>query len=116
MEYSPTWCFAGLIQKGESSSKKEEKKNNYSSLCHDRVLCVMTNIQANNKGALSRQKTVCRDRIWKESDNSAETKKVYVAIRFFSRMSILGRICHNKEAHVATNETRRKQKLCRDKR
>ena len=57
-------------------------------------------------------KTVCRYRKWEESDNSAETKKVYVATRFFSRMSTPGRICCDKEAHVATNETGKKQKLC----
>ena len=50
-----------------------------------------------------------------ESDNSAETKKVYVATRFFSRMSTPGRICPDKQALVATNETGRKHKFCRDK-
>ena len=30
-------------------------------------------------------------------------------------MSTLGRICRDKEAPVATNETGRKQKFCRDK-
>ena len=84
-------------------------------MCHDRVLCVTTNIEANNKGALSRQKTVCRDKKWEESDNSTETKKVYVATRFFSRMPTLGRICRVKEAFVATNETCRRQKFYRDK-
>ena len=52
---------------------------------------------------------------WEESENSAETKKVYVATRFFRRMSTLGRICSDKEAPIATNETGRKHKLCRDK-
>ena len=45
----------------------------------------------------------------------AEIKKVYVATRFFSKMSTLGRISCDKEALVATNETGRKQKLCHDK-
>ena len=58
---------------------------------------------------------MCRDRKWEESDNSAETKKVYVATKFFNRMSTLGRICRDKEAHVGTNETGRKQKFCCDK-
>ena len=44
-----------------------------------------------------------------------ETKKVYVATRFFSRMSTPGRICRDKEAPVATNETGKRQKLCCDK-
>ena len=62
-----------------------------------------------------RQKTACRERKWEESNNSVETKKVYFAIRFFSRMSTPGRICRDKEAPIATNETGRKQKFCRDK-
>ena len=60
-------------------------------------------------------KELCRDIKWEESNNSAETKKVYVATRFFSRMSTPRRICRDKEALVVTNETIRKQKLCRDK-
>ena len=88
---------------------KEEKKSCCSSLCRDRVLCVTTKIQANRKEALSRKKIVCSDRKWEEYDNSAETKKVYVATRFFSRMSTPGRIFHDKEAPIATNETDRKQ-------
>ena len=91
-----------------------EKTNFFVPSC-DRVLCVATNIQANSKGVMSRQKTVCRDKKWKEYENSAETKKVYVATRFFRRMSTLGRICRDKEAPIATNETGRKHKLCRDK-
>ena len=76
----------------------------------------MTNIQDNSKGALSRQKTVCRDRNWEEYDKkTAETKKVYVATRFFDRMSTPGRIYRDKEAPVATNETGRKHKFSRDK-
>ena len=64
---------------------------------------------------MSRQKTACHNRKWEESNNSAETKKVYVATWFFSRMSTPGRICRHKEAPVATNEIGRKQKFCRDK-
>ena len=65
-------------------------------------------------------KELCHDKRqykkWEESDKkTAETKKVYVATRFFSRMSTLGRICYDKEAPVVTNETGRKHKLCRDK-
>ena len=52
---------------------------------------------------------------WEESNNSTETKKVYVVTRFFSRMSTPGRICHDKEAPVLTNETGRKHKFYRDK-
>ena len=104
-----------LIQKGEKFSKKEEKKSNCSNLCRDRVLCVAKNIQPDRKRVMSRQKTACRYRKWEESNNSAETKKVYVTTRFFSRMSTLGKICYDKEAHVATNETGRRQKLCHDK-
>ena len=105
-----------LIQKGENFSKKEEKKSNCSSLCRGRILCVAKNVQANSKGILSRQKTACRNIKWEESNNSTETKKVYVATRFFSRMSTLGRICRDKEVTVVTNETNREQKFCSYKR
>ena len=50
-----------LIQKGENSNKKEEKKSNSNSLCRNRVLCVPTNVQANCKGTLSRQYFLCRN-------------------------------------------------------
>ena len=60
-------------------------------------------------------KELCRDRKWEESNNSAETKKVYVATRFFSRMSTPERICRYKEAPLATNETGKKHKFCCDK-
>ena len=96
-------------------AKKEDKKSYCSSPCHNKVLCVATNIQATSKGALSQQKIVCRDRKWKESDNLVEIKKVYVATRFFSRMSTPVRIYRDKEAPVAPNETGRKHKFCRDK-
>ena len=85
MEYSPTLCFAGFNSKIRKFPKKEEKKSNCSSLCRDKKFCVMTNAQANRKGTLSRQKTACRDRKWEESNNSAKTKKVYVATRFFQQ-------------------------------
>ena len=54
------------------------------------------------------------DKKLEESNKSVETKKVYVATSFFSRMSTPGRICRNKEAPVVTNETGRKQKFCPD--
>ena len=34
---------------------------------------------------------------------------------FVNKMSIPGRICRKKKAHVTTNELGRKQKFCRDK-
>ena len=61
------------------------------------------------------KKKTCCDRKWEESNNSAEIKKVYVVTRFFSRMSTPGKIFRDKEAPVATNETSRRQKLCREK-
>ena len=45
----------------------------------------------------------------------AETKKLYVATRFFSRMSTPGIICRDKKAPVTTNETGIKQKLFHNK-
>ena len=81
MNYSPTLCFAGFNSKRKNFSKKEEKKSNYSSLCRNRVLCVITNVQEMAKEichdnissiatrrieyrrrAMSRQLTACRDR------------------------------------------------------
>ena len=56
-----------------------------------------------------------RDKKWEEYNNSVETKKVYVATWFSSRMSTPGKICCDKEARVATNETGKRQKLRRDK-
>ena len=65
---------------------------------------------------------LCRDKrncVAIENGNNltkiAETKKVYVAMRFFSRMSTPGRICCDKEAPIVTNETGRRQKLCCNK-
>ena len=104
-----------LIQKEENSNKKEEKKSNCSNICRYRIFCVTTNTQENRKGTLSRQKTACRDKKWEESNNLVEIKKVYVATRFFSTMSITRRIFRDKEASIATNETGRKHKFCRDK-
>ena len=58
---------------------------------------------------------LCRDRKWEESNNSTETKKVYVATRFFNKMSTPGRICRDKEAPIVTNKIGRKHKFCHDK-
>ena len=53
-----------------------------------------------------RQKTVCRDRTWKECNKSAKTKKDNVATRFVSWMSTKERTCRDIKAHVATLETK----------
>ena len=45
MDYSQTLCFAGFNSKRRKFSKKEEKNSNCSSLGHDRVLCVVTNVK-----------------------------------------------------------------------
>ena len=50
-----------------------------------------------------------------ECNKSAETKKVNVVTRFISWILTPRRICHNIEAPVATKETGRKHKFCRDK-
>ena len=77
---------------------------------HDNISYVATQRTEYRREAMSRQKTTCHDRKWKN-----ETKKVNVAIRFFSWMSTPGRICCNTEDLVAIKETRRKQKFCRNK-
>ena len=64
---------------------------------------------------LSQHKGVIIDRKWEESNKSIETKKVYVATRFFSKMLTLGRTFRDKEAPASTNETGRKQNFYRGK-
>ena len=68
-----------------------------------------------DKLVMLQQKIACCDKKREEANNLAETKKVYVATRFFSRMSTPGRIYRYKEVPVVTNETGRKQKFCRNK-
>ena len=49
------------------------------------------------KDNVSRQKTTCRDNKWEEYNQSAETKKVYVAAKFSAR-------CQHKEEIIATKK------------
>ena len=84
-------------------------------ICHDNISSVATQRTEYRREAMSRQKTACHDRIWEEYNKLAETKKDNVDTRFVSRMSTLGRTCRDIKAPVATLETRRKQKLCRNK-
>ena len=83
-------------------------------ICHDNISYVATHRIEYKRGSMSRQKTTCLDKKWEECNKSAKTKKVNVATRFFHSMSTLGRICRDIKAHVATKETERKQKICRD--
>ena len=64
---------------------------------------------------MSRPKTACRDRTWEECNQLVETKKDNVATRFVIWMPTSGRTCCDIKALVATLETGRKQKFCRDK-
>ena len=133
MDYSPTLCFAGFNSKRRKFQQERKEKNNCSSLCRDRVMCVATefcvsrqtskqmakeichdNISSVAKQrteyrrrAMSRQKIACRDRTWEECNKSVETKIVDVATRFASWMSTPRRICCDIKAHVTTLETRK---------
>ena len=64
---------------------------------------------------MSRQNIACHDRTWEECNKPVETKKDNVATRFVSLISTLRRTYGDIKAPVSTMETRRKQKLCRDK-
>ena len=64
---------------------------------------------------MSRKKTACHDRIWEECNKLAETKKVNVETMFVNWMSTPRKTCRGIEAPIATLETGRKHKFCRDK-
>ena len=127
MDYSPTLCFIGFNSKMRISARKKRKiaiaavsvatefcvsqqtsKQMAKEISHDNISSVTTKRTEYRRGAMSRQKTACRDK-------SAGTKKVNVATRFVSWMSTLGKTCLNIKAPVATLETGRKQKFCCDK-
>ena len=55
-------------------SKKMAKE-----ICHDNISSVATQRTENRRGAMSRQKTACRDITWEECNKSAETKRDNVA-------------------------------------
>ena len=84
-------------------------------ICHDNISSIAIQRIEYRRGAMSRQKTTCRDRTWEECNKTAETKKDNVATRFVSWMSIPGRTCRYIKALVATLETGRKHKVFRDK-
>ena len=82
---------------------------------HDNISFVATQRTEYRRRAMSRQRIACRDRIWEECNKSTETKKVDVATRFVNWMSTPRRTCLDIKAPIATLETGRKQKFCRDK-
>ena len=84
-------------------------------ICHDNISFVATQRTKYRRGAMSRQKTACRDRTWEECNKSVETKKGNVEIRFFSWISTSGTTCCDIKAPIATLKIGRKHKLCRDK-
>ena len=84
-------------------------------ICHDNISSVATQMTEYRRGAMSRQKTACHDRTWEEYNKLTKTKKDNVATRFVSWMSTPRRTCRDIKAHVATLETRRKKKFCRNK-
>ena len=84
-------------------------------ICHDNISSIATQRTEYRRGAMSRQKTACRDRTWEECNKSVETKKDNVTTRFVSWMSTSGTTCRNIKAPIATLKTERKHKFCRDK-
>ena len=84
-------------------------------ICHDNISSVAIQRTKYRRGAMSLQKTVCRDRTWEECNKSTETKKDNVATRFVSWVSTPGKTCCDIKALVATLETGRMKKFCRDK-
>ena len=89
---------------------RQTSKQMAKEICHDNISSVATQRTEYRRGAMSQQKTACRDRTWEECNKPAETKKDNVATRFVSWISTLGRTCRDIKAHVAIIETRRKQK------
>ena len=71
-------------------------------ICHDNISYVATQRIENIRGAMSRQKTACRDKKWEECNKSVATKKVNVVTMFVSWMSTSGNLSRHKS-------------LCRDK-
>ena len=84
-------------------------------ICHNNISSVITQRTEYRRGAMSGQKTACRDRTWEECNKSAETNKVNVVTGFVNWMSTPGRTCREIKAPVATLETGRKHKFYRDK-
>ena len=84
-------------------------------ICHDNISFVATQRTEYRRGAISQQKIACHNRTWEECNKSAKTMKDDVATRFVSWMSTPGRTSRDIKALVATLETGRKQKFCRDK-
>ena len=60
-------------------SKKMAKE-----ICHDNISSIATQRTEYRRGAISRQKTACRDRTWEECNMSTEAKRDNVATRFIS--------------------------------
>ena len=94
---------------------RQTSKQMAKEICHDNISFVVTQRTEYRRGAMSRQKTACRDRTWEECNKPTETKKDNIATRFVSWISTPGRTYRNIKAPISTMETRRKLKLCRDK-
>ena len=94
---------------------RQTSKQMAKEICHNNISSIATQGTEHRRIAMLRQKIVCRDRTWEESNKSVGTKKFNVATRFVSWMSTPRRICRDIKAHVATLEKGRKHKLYRDK-
>ena len=100
---------------------RQTSKQMTKEICHDNISSIATQgteyrriAMLRQRIAMLRQKIACHDRTCEECNKSSETKKVNVATRFVSWMSTPRRTCRYIKAHVATLETRRKQKFCHD--
>ena len=85
-------------------------------ICHDNNSSIATQRTEYRRGAMSQQKTTCRNRTWEECNKSAEKKKDNVATRFVSWKSTSGRTCRDIKAPIATLKTGREHKFYRNKR
>ena len=74
---------------------RQKSKQMAKEIYHDNISTVAAQRIEYRIRAMSRQKIVCRDKTWEECNKSAKTKKVNVATRFVSWMSIPGRTCRD---------------------
>ena len=66
MEYSSTLCFAGIIEKRENPSRKEEKRGQNNSLCRNTTFISHDTKFKQAKGTMSQPSNLCRSKDWLE--------------------------------------------------
>ena len=92
------------------TSKKMAKE-----MCHDNIYSVATQRTKYRRGAMSIQKTACRDKTWEECNKSTEIKKNNVATRFVSWTSTPRRTYRDTRNRKKVEILLRQGILCRDK-